>query len=88
MAVFALEDLLNPDRIALRAFEDLPDDGRKLLERRLSLRSLLPLPPDHTSDRVSGELKDLADLPDLNPFLRETQNSLLRLLGNHRHHTS
>jgi hypothetical protein len=87
-AVFALEDLLDPDDIALGAAEDLPEDGRKFLVGRLSLRPLLPLPPDHTSDRVSGELKDLADLPDLHSLLKETQNGLLDLLGDHRHHTS
>jgi len=88
MAVFTLENLLNPHGIALRAFEYLLDDGRKLLVGRLSLRSPLPLPPDHSADRVPGEIKDLADLPDLDSSLREAQNGLLRLLGDHGHHTS
>lgn len=55
-AIFALQDLLDPDDIALGGAEDLPDDRRKLFIGRLSLRPLLPLPPDHTSDRVSGDL--------------------------------
>ena len=87
-AIFALEDLLNSDPIAFRALEYLPDDGRKLLVGRLSLWPLLPLPADHTPDRVSGDLKDLADLPDLHSLLIKTQNGLLRLLGNHGDHTS
>jgi len=88
LAVFALQDLLNPDDIALGAAEDLPDEGRKLLVGRLPLRPLLPLPSHHTSDRVSGDLKDLADLSDLNSPLIKTQNGLLDLLGDHRNHTS
>ena len=64
------------------------DDGREFFVGRLPLRSLLPLPSDHTSDRVSGDFKDLADLPDLDSLLIETQDGLLTLLGNHRDHTS
>ena len=71
-AVLALQDLLDPDDIALGVAEGLPKDGRKLLVRRLSLRPLLPLPPDHPSDRVPGDLKDLADLPELDSPLRKT----------------
>jgi hypothetical protein len=88
MAAFAFEDLLNPHDIALRAFEYLLDDGRKLLVGRWSLRSPLPLAPDHSADRVSGELKGLADLSDLHPLLIKTQDGLLRLLGDHGNHTS
>lgn len=79
---------MNPDGIPLRALEYLMDDGRKLLVGRLSLGSLLPLSPDNPSDCVSGDLKDLADLPDLSSLLIKTQNGLLRLLGNHGDHTS
>jgi len=87
-AVFALEDFLDSDDIAFGAAEDLPDDGRKLLIGRLSLRPLLPFSPYDPSNRISGEFKDLADLPDLDSPLIETQNGLLRLLGNHGNHTS
>lgn len=81
---------MDPDDIALGAAEDLPDDGEELLVGRRFLWSPLPLPPDHTPDRVSGELKELADLPDLNSLLIKTQNGLSGLLGDHRHrnHTS
>lgn len=88
LTVFALEDLLNPDHIALRAFEYLREEGREFLVGRSSLRPLLPLPSDDPSDRVSGDLKDLADLPDLHSLLIKTQNGKVSLLGDHRDHTS
>jgi len=80
---------LDPDDITLGAAEDLPEDGEERLVGRGSLGPLLPLPSDHTADRVSGDLKDLADLPDLNSSLKEAQHGLLGLLGDdHGHHTS
>ena len=69
MAVLILQNLLNPDHIALSDFEYLREAGRNLLVGGFPERSLLPLPPDHTSDCVSGDLKDLADLPDLHSSL-------------------
>jgi hypothetical protein len=38
--VLAFEDFLNPDRSALGALEDLPQDGRKLLIGRLARKNL------------------------------------------------
>jgi len=84
LAVFVLEDLLNPNHIPFRTVEELTNDGRKLLVRRGSHGSVLPLPPQDPSNRVSGDFKDLADLPDLHSLLRKTQNGLLDLLGDHR----
>ena len=80
-AVLVLEDLLNPDYIALSEFEYLLDDGRKLLIGGLSQRCLLPLSPDDPSDRVPREFEDLADLPPWHCPLIEAQNGLLGLLG-------
>ena len=87
-AVLVLEDLLNPDHIALSDVEDLTDERGKLLVRGCSLRSLLPLSPEDPSDGVSREFEDLADLPDGHSPLIKTQNGLLALLGDHRNHTS
>jgi len=86
--VLVLEDLLNPDHIALRDFEYLPEEGGKLFIGRFSQRSLWPLPPDDSSDRVTREFENLADLPDPHSLLIKAQNGLLALLGDHRDHTS
>ena len=83
-AVFVLEDLLNSHHIALRAAEDLTDERGKLLVRGGSQGSVLPLPPQDPSDRVSRAFEDLADLPDWRSLLRKTQNGLFHLLGDHR----
>ena len=72
---------MDPDDITLGVAKDLPDDGEELFVGRWSLGFLLPLPSDHTADRVSGELKNLADLPDLHSLPREAQNGLMDLLG-------
>jgi hypothetical protein len=72
MTVLVLEDLLNPDHIALSDVEDLTDDGGKLLVRGGSQGSVLPLPPQDPSDRVSRAFEDLADLPDLHSLPRKT----------------
>jgi len=87
-AVFAFEDFLNPDHIALGAAEDLPEEGRNLRVGGLPLRSLRPLSPDDPADRDPREFKDLADLPDGHSPLIKTPNGLLTLLGDHRSHTS
>ena len=83
MAVFSLEDLVNPDDIARGAFEYLREDGRDLLVGGFFLRPVWPFLPDDPSDRVSGDFKELTDLPDLNAPLAETQNGLLDFLGDH-----
>lgn len=88
MAVLVLEDLLNPDHIALSEFEYLLDDGRKLLIGGLSQRCLLPLSPDDPSDRVPREFEDLADLPPWHSPLIEAQNGLFGLLGDLHDSTS
>ena len=87
-AVLVLEDLLNPDHIALSDVEDLTDERGKLLVRGCSLRSLLPLPSEDPSDRVSREFEDLADLPHGDSPLIKAHDGLLVLLGDHRNHTS
>ncbi len=87
-AILVLEDLLNPDHIALRGFEGLLDEGGNLLEGGFSKRCLCPLPSDDPSDRVSRDFEDLADLPDLHAPLIKAHNGLLALLGDHRDHTS
>jgi len=84
VAVLVLEDLLNPDHIALGGFEGLMDDGGNLLEGGFSKRCLLPLPPDDPSDRVSRDFEDLADLPDLHAPLIKALDGLFALLGDHR----
>lgn len=88
LAVLVLEDLLNPDHIALRGFEGLLDDGGNLLEGGFSKRGLLPLPPDDPPDRIARDFEDLADLPDLHAPLIKAQDGLLTLLGDHRALTS
>jgi len=72
---------LDSDDIALGAAEDFPEDREELLVGRGSVRSLLPLSPEDSSDGVTGEFEDLADLPDWDSSLREAQNGLLNLLG-------
>jgi len=57
-----LQDLLHPDHVALCACEQLTDKGGELLVGRVSLRFLVPLPPDHPPDRGPGEFEDAADL--------------------------
>ncbi len=84
LAVLILENLLNPDHIALRGFEGLLDDGGKLLAGGFSKRCLLPLPPDDPSDRVSREFENLADLPDLHSPPIKALDGLFALLGDHR----
>jgi hypothetical protein len=88
MTVLVLEDLLNPDHIAMSDVEDLTDERGKLPVRGCSLRSLLPLSPEDPSDGVAREFEDLADLPDLHSPLIKTQNGLLALLGDLHDETS
>src|SRR5208337_2025579 len=78
-AILVLEDLLNPDHIALRGFEGLLDEGGNLFVGGFSQRCLWPLPPDDSSDRVTREFEDLADLPDPHSLLIKAQNGLLAL---------
>ena len=87
-AVLVLEDLLNPDHIALGDPEHLRDDGGKLLIGGLPSGCRLPLSPDDPADRGPREFEDLADLPDGHSPLIKTPNGLLTLLGDHRDHTS
>ena len=79
-AVLVLEDLLNPDCIALSEFKYLLDGGRKFLIRGWSQRSLLPLSPDDPSDGIAREFEDLADLPNGHCPLIQTQDGKVCLL--------
>ena len=60
----ALEDLPDPDGVALRGGEGLTDGGREVLIPRPPLHRL-PRPPDHLLDGVPGDFQDPADLPDM-----------------------
>jgi len=86
-AVFALEDLLNPDDIALEILNTLRMMG-KAPRREILFAVSLATSHGSPSDCVSGDLKDLADLPDLDSSLIKAQDGLLLSCVIHRDQTS
>ncbi len=86
--VLAFQDLLDPDGIALCGGEGLTDDVREILVGRLPLQCVLPFTLDHPLHGVSGDLQNLADLPDADSPLMKTCDGLLALFGNHNYRTS